>query len=380
VQQSPAEQIRVRAHEESDTTVNVDTARMARALSDWFVKHQRALPWRVDRTPYRVWLSEVMLQQTRVTVVTEYYQRFVARFPDVAALARASEDEVLSLWSGLGYYSRGRSLHRAAHRVVALHGGRFPSTSEGLASLPGIGPYTAAAVASLAFGERCAVVDGNVARVLARVANDPLPVDDAAGRERMRARAQSLVDAGEDGAVINEGLMELGALVCTPRAPSCELCPWRASCAARAAATATSLPTKAPKKARKALRVASLVVVDGARVWLEKRAGGGLFGGLWEPPSTTIDAARDAPLAWRALLRARGLDLPKALPRPIVVERTLTHRDLTFYVMRVAGPASPSLETGAWIDDVAGVGTSTAVRAVLAASAPKGRERPIAIG
>lgn len=359
----------------SDTTpddMDALAAQMAKELTGWFLANRRALPWRIDRTPYRVWLSEVMLQQTRVAVVEDYFIRFTTRFPDVAALAGASEDEVLSLWSGLGYYSRGRNLHRAARQIIAGHGGAFPSTAAGLATLPGVGPYTAAAVASLAFGERSAVVDGNVARVLSRVANDATPIDDAPGRDRIRARAQALVDAADDPAIGNEGIMELGALLCTPRGPACDLCPWRSSCKARAAGTAASLPVKSPKKPRRALRVASLVVVDGPRVWLEKRAGRGLFGGLWEPPSTTIADATDAPSAWRELLRARGLPVPKVLPVAVVVERTLTHRDLTFYAMRVVARASPllaaaSTEQGAWIDDVKAVGTSTAVRTLLAA-------------
>ncbi len=351
----------------SDTTLAQMDALAARQLARWFLQNRRDLPWRVNRTPYRVWLSEVMLQQTRVAVVVDYFTRFTARFPDVSALAAASEDEVLSLWSGLGYYSRGRNLHRAARQVIQAHGGVFPSTALGLASLPGIGPYTAAAVASLACGERVAVVDGNVARVLARRANDAAVVDDAQGIARIRARAQALVDAADDPAVLNEGLMELGALVCTPRSPSCDVCPWRSSCAARAAGTAASLPVRSAKRPRTVLRVASIVVVDGPRVWLERRAGRGLFAGLWEPPSTTITDEGDVPLAWCDLLRARGLAVPAVLPKAVMVERTLTHRALTFYVMRVPACAvqAPSAAQGAWIDDVTTIGISSAVRAVL---------------
>lgn len=349
-------------------------ASLSRDLVEWFFAHRRALPWRVARTPYRVWLSEVMLQQTRVAVVVDYFERFVARFPSVASLASASEDDVLSLWSGLGYYSRGRNLHRAAQAVMHEHAGVFPSTSTGLAALPGVGPYTAAAVASLAFGERIAVVDGNVARVMARLHDDALPVDDAAGRARVFARAQALVDASSgDAGEVNEGLMELGATVCTPRSPTCRECPWRLSCKARAAGTVDVRPVKAPKKARKAMRVASVVVVDaqnGQRVWLEKRAERGLFGGLWAPPSRTVASADDVREGWRALLAERGIDVPREMPAPVVVARTLTHRDLTFYVARVRASSSAVHANGAWFDDVTSVGTSTAVRAVLAAVAP----------
>jgi A/G-specific adenine glycosylase len=309
-----------------------------------------------------VWLSEVMLQQTRVAVVEGYFRRFVARFPDVEALAAASEDDVLSLWSGLGYYSRGRNLHRAAQAVVA--GGGFPSTSAGLATLPGVGPYTAAAIASLAFGERVAVVDGNVARVLARLANDATPIDSAAGRAAMSLRAGALTAASIacDPAKVSEGLMELGALVCTPRSPSCDRCPWATSCAALAAGAVESLPVKLPKRARKLLRVACVVIVDDrCRVWLEKRASRGLFGGLYEPPSRQIVEDGVASRLWRAILEERGLPLPKRWPTAVVVERTLTHRDLRFDVLRVdVGPCP-----GQFIDDVTTIGLSTAARAVL---------------
>ena len=307
-----------------------------------------------------------------MAVVVDYFERFTARFPSVAALSEASEDDVLSLWSGLGYYSRGRNLHRAAQAVMQEHGGVFPSTSAGLAALPGVGPYTAAAVASLAFGERTAVVDGNVARVIARVCDDGWPVDDAAGRARVLSRAQALVDAtaGEPGEV-NEGLMELGATVCTPRSPRCGECPWRSSCKSLAKGTVDARPIKAAKKARKAMRFASVVIVDaknGNRVWLEKRAERGLFGGLWAPPSRTVTSADEVRDGWRALLADRGIEVPREMPKPVVVERTLTHRDLTFYVARVKASSAVNAN-GAWFDDVTSVGTSTAVRAVLAAVA-----------
>jgi A/G-specific adenine glycosylase len=344
--------------------------RLAAELVEWFDVHKRDLPWRTDRTPYRVWLSEVMLQQTRVSVVEEYFKRFVARFPDPASLARAHEDEVLSLWSGLGYYSRGRNLHAAARAVVEEHGGVFPSTSAALATLPGVGPYTAAAVASLAFGEATAVVDGNVGRVIARLANDAEPVDTPAGRERVRGRAQLLVDATDRPAAVNEALMELGALVCTPRSASCDACPWRRSCAARSAGTVDALPKKSPKRPRKALRVASVVFVDEkARVWLEKRPGRGLFGGLYEPPSREV--AGDVDAAWRELVKERGARAPNKLPPPVLVERTLTHRDLSFAVARLDVTSADVRDApdvaGAWIDDPRTVGVSTAVRAVLEA-------------
>lgn len=345
---------------------------LAGKLLDWFAAHRRELPWRLERTPYRVWLSEVMLQQTQVAVVEDYYCRFLARFPDVASLAAASEDEVLALWSGLGYYSRGRNLLRAARAVVASHDGVFPARARALSELPGVGPYTAAAVASLAFGEAVAAVDGNVSRVLARLADDHRPVDGASGKAAIHAHAQALVDASGRPGPLNESLMELGALVCVPRAPRCDLCPWSEVCGARRAGTALKLPVKLPKRARRMIRVATAVVVDqdtGA-VWLERRPGRGLFGGLHEPPSREV--ADDVEDAWRVLLQERRLPVPRAFPPPVFVERTLTHRDLIFAVLRVqvSSRMHPSVW---WVDDVANVGTSTAVRAVLdAAGAVRG--------
>ncbi len=309
-----------------------------------------------------------MLQQTRVAVVSDYFLRFVARFPDVKDLAAASEDEVLSLWSGLGYYARGRNMHKAAQAVARDHGGVFPSTSAELLGLPGIGSYTAAAVASLAFGERVAVLDGNVARVLARLCDDDTPIDTPVGKQRFTQTAQQLVDAHPSSAAINEGLMELGALVCTPKSPSCGACPWATSCAGRA--RAHLLPVKAKKQPRKHVRVACVVLRDeGGRVWLERRQSGGLFGGLWEPPGVVIEATSDVEGGWRQALSDRGMAVPSSFPAPIVVERSLTHRELRFEITVVTSSSSPST-AGQWFGhgEIKAVGTSTAVRSLLGAA------------
>jgi len=381
------------------STLPDDAALLAAQLSRWFAGAARDLPWRHDRTPYRVWLSEVMLQQTRVAVVVDYFARFTARFPDVGALAAASEDDVLGLWSGLGYYSRGRNLHKAARVVVDEHGGRFPSTRDGLRALPGVGDYTSAAIASLAFGESAAVVDGNVHRVLMRLCADDTAIDTPAGQRATTARATALVTATSSPATVNEGLMELGALVCAPRAPSCGACPWRRSCRAHDAGAPEDYPVKARRPARRALRVAAVVLVDEAgHLWLERRASRGLFGGLWEPPGTVVpddagDAAATAATteatteAWRGLLVARGLTAPSTWPPAVVVQRTLTHRDLRFDVVVVPLPADAAralrpLDSGEldgrWLarGALGAVGTSTAVRAVLeAALGPPGSPR-----
>jgi A/G-specific adenine glycosylase len=349
-------------------------ATLSRQLGVWFEAHARDLPWRTERTPYRVWLSEVMLQQTRVATVIDYFERFTARFSDVEQLAAASEDDVLALWSGLGYYSRGRNLHRAARLVTDELGGEFPGSAEGLRALPGVGPYTAAAIASLAFGERDAVLDGNVARVLSRLCDDATPVDSPEGKRDNGARAQSLVDAASDPGALNEALMELGALVCTPRSPGCERCPWRRSCRARAADTVSELPRKSPRRARKAMRVACVVVHDGDWVWLEKRERSGLFGGLYEPPGSELGPRASAAKAARGLLEERGLEVPVRLPRARRVERTLTHRDLRFDVVSVAA-TRPRRGGAAWFrgSGLSEIGLSSAVRAVLEAGWPEAR-------
>lgn len=345
-----------------------EPAQLARALLMWFRGSARALPWRKVRTPYRVWLSEVMLQQTRVATVVPYFERFLERFPDVSALAAASEDEVLALWSGLGYYSRGRNLHRAARVVAEELGGAFPSTYEELLKLPGVGAYTAAAIASLAFGRAEAVVDGNVLRVLSRLSDDPTFVDLPEARDTARLRAQALVDASGAPGPLNEALMELGALVCTPRSPACEGCPWASSCQAHAKGTVSVRPRKRPKPARRSLHVAVALVHDGDWLWLEKRASKGLFGGLYEPPGVELSSPRSSvPKAVRALLEERQLEAPARLPKPVRVERTLTHRNLVLEVIPIA-VRRPSRAKRPWMhrDELSTVGVSSAVRAVLA--------------
>jgi len=341
------------------------------ALAQWFLAVRRDLPWRRDRTPYRVWLSEVMLQQTQVSRVVDYFERFIARFPDVRDLAAASEDEVLSLWSGLGYYSRGRNLHRAARVVVEEHGGVFPSSSAGLAMLPGVGAYTAAAIATFSAGERVAVVDGNVVRVLSRLVDESGPVDQPAGRRRIEAVADALLAAAPDPALHNEAMMELGALGCTPKAPACGACPLSSWCGARAAGTALRRPVKARTATRKALRVACVVIEVDGRLHLERRDRGGLFRGLWEPASVELRDGADAVAAWATLCVERGVAPPMTMT-PIVVERTLTHRDLRFEIAHVVAATSPrapeGIEAGLFDDaQLQTVGTASAIRAVLAA-------------
>ena len=285
----------------------------AAALLHWYDRHRRRMPWRAlpgqAPDPYRVWLSEIMLQQTTVAAVIPYFERFLARFPTVQALAAAPEAEVMEAWAGLGYYARARNLHACARRVTEMGG--FPSDVQGLRALPGVGPYTAAAVASIAFAVPAIPVDGNVERVAARIAaiRDPLP----GARPAIAAAAARLgeqPDARARPADFTQALFDLGATICTPRAPACALCPWRESCAAQAAGIAAELPRKAPKAVRPLRHGAHFWLVDATgHVLLRRRPPQGLLGGMLELPGTPWrpepwplqDALAHAPqpAAWR---------------------------------------------------------------------------------
>ena len=259
-------------------------AEVASALIGWYRKVRRDLPWRRTRDPYAIWLSEIMLQQTRVETVVPYFERFLSRYPTVEHLAEAPLEGVLAEWSGLGYYRRARMLHAAARAVVADHAAMFPRTAAVLRSLPGIGRYTAGAIASIAWGERAALVDGNVARVIARlhaITEDPTR---GPGHAKVWAIAESLVPADSPGD-FNQALMELGATVCTPRTPSCPSCPLQNVCVARAHGLEQELPRIAAKAPPERRALAAMVARTSAGVLLARRAAGGLFAGLWEPPA-----------------------------------------------------------------------------------------------
>jgi A/G-specific adenine glycosylase len=221
-------------------------------LLTWFRRFQRDLPWRRTKDPYRIWISEIMLQQTRVAAVIPYYERFLARFPDVHTLAGAPQEEVLRLWSGLGYYSRARNLQKAAQQIVAQHGGEFPRNEEAVLALPGIGPYTGAAILSIAFGAKHAVLDGNVARVLARLGAIRGDLGETRRWQSLQSTAQELLDPKAPGDW-NQAMMELGAMVCTPRAPQCLLCPVANFCRARQSGDPESFPEK--RKKREAVQI-----------------------------------------------------------------------------------------------------------------------------
>lgn len=266
----------------------MDTHRLSQAvqpLLGWFQAHARALPWRADREPYHVWLSEIMLQQTRVEAVRGYYARFLAAAPDVFALAALPEAQLLKLWEGLGYYNRARKAQACAQEIAA-RGGVWPDTVEGLLALPGIGPYTAGAIASICFEQPAAAVDGNVLRVCARVLDDATPIDSAAHKAALTAALSACYPAGHCGD-FTQALMELGATVCGPnRAPQCEVCPIAALCLARAHGTAAALPVKAPKRAKRAEDYTVFCLRCGDRLAVERRPEHGLLAGLWELPNT----------------------------------------------------------------------------------------------
>ncbi len=260
----------------------------ATALLDWYKQERRALPWRVlgneSPDPYHVWLSEIMLQQTTVATVTPRYARFLDRWPDIHALASASLDDVLHEWQGLGYYARARNLHRCACVVVSEHGGQFPGTEDGLRTLPGIGDYTAAAIAAIAFGQDTAPVDGNIIRVICRfyAIEDIMP----GGKMQVKSRVSGMSPTGRSGDFA-QAMMDLGAIVCTPRNPLCDVCPWSDHCCALKSGNPTDYPRKAAKKQRPTRYGTVFWLEDNAgRVYLRRRADSGLLGGMMEFPSS----------------------------------------------------------------------------------------------
>ena len=330
----------------------------------WQRSHGRSgLPWQETRDPYRVWLSEIMLQQTQVSVVLDYYARFLERFPDVASLAAASDDEVMSLWSGLGYYSRARNLHRCAQLVVSDHGGAFPATAESLATLPGIGRSTAAAISSFCFGERVAILDGNVKRVLTRTIGFGKDLASAANERELWSRAESLLPAAgceEQMPAYTQGLMDLGATVCLQRNPQCLLCPVSEHCIARRQGRAQDYPVKT-RKLKRSSQSLWLLHARSAQggVWLEKRPATGIWAGLYCLP---VFESRE--------------QLADALPQPLLgtlhddpaFVHVLTHKDLYLHpvVAQVQGSAFGQ-RPGAWFDAAqwAALGLPAPIRKLL---------------
>lgn len=316
-------------------------------LLEWFAGHRRDLPWRQGYAPYHVWLSEIMLQQTQMDRAVEYFLRFTARYPDIAALAAAREDELLKLWEGLGYYSRARNLLRAAQVLVRDHGGRLPQDPAALRRLPGVGPYTAAAVASIAFGQPVAVVDANVERVLARLLDIAAPVKEPATARNIQQQAQAMVDTLAPGEArnFNQGLMELGALVCRPRQPRCSACPWLAACLAQARDTILERPLPRTLPATIDLTMACGVLIHDGLVYIQRRPPQGVWAGLWEFPGGCLESG-ETPGQCVAREYREETELAVTVRQPLaVVRHSYTRYRVTLhaFVCTLDGPAQPVL-------------------------------------
>ncbi|MEF2070472.1 A/G-specific adenine glycosylase [Consotaella aegiceratis] len=349
------------------------------SLLAWYDRHARQLPWRSgprERAaghrpdPYRVWLSEIMLQQTTVAAVKPYFEAFVGRWPRVQDLAAADTAEVMSAWAGLGYYARARNLVACARRVAQDHGGRFPGTAAELRALPGIGEYTSAAIAAIAFDESVAVVDGNVERVISRLyaIETPLP----AAKPEIRRRAADLTLAERPGDFA-QAMMDLGATICTPKRPACILCPVAEGCLARDRGTQALFPVKRPKAAKPSRRGAAFVAIrraDGA-IWLRRRPDSGMLGGMAEPPTTAWSARQDGaedatsapfPATWRAIGSA---------------SHGFTHFDLDLTVWRAEITFDPAVE-GWWAppETLAGEALPTLMKKVVTVAVPDAFVRP----
>ncbi len=326
---------------------------VAAAVLDWFDQLQVPLPWRGSREPYRIWLSEIMLQQTRIAAVESYYERFLSRFPTIETLAAAPLDDVLKAWEGLGYYSRARNLHRFANCIVNEHHGQFPATAEALQQLPGIGRYTAAALASIAFNQRVAVLDGNVMRVLARLTDFAEDITQPRAQQQLWDVAESLLPAERPGDY-NQALMDLGRLVCVPRRPHCESCPLQTHCLAFAHHTTNQRPVKKPKAPRQNVCAVAAVIRDQQdRLLLVQRPAQGLWGGLWALPGGLCETEESLAEALHRTLRATlQLEITVA-EQMAVATQDLTHLRMTlraFACQITAGlPEAVGVAAFAWV-------------------------------
>jgi len=339
---------------------------MAARLLAWYDRHRRVLPWRARSgetpDPYRVWLSEIMLQQTTVATVGPYFLTFLARWPDVKALAAAPLDDVLTAWAGLGYYARARNLHKCSQVVAQEHGGRFPDTEEALLELPGIGGYTAAAIAAIAFDRRAVVMDGNIERVMSRIHRVATPLP--AAKPALKALTDQLTPDNRAGDFA-QAMMDLGATICTPAKPRCALCPWREDCAAFKAGDAEDYPHKTPKAARPVLHaVAYWMTTPEGAVLLRRRPEQGLLGGMMEIPTNTWRAE-----PWEAG-EAEGAAPVKARwsPLPGQVRHIFTHIDLRLTLLGTRVAKTPAGMVAAPLDKLGDYALPSVMRKIVDAA------------
>ncbi|ENR93119.1 A/G-specific adenine glycosylase [Brucella abortus] len=347
-------------------------------LLRWYDRHHRVLPWRVTPVdaakgdvadPYRVWLSEIMLQQTTVEAVKSYFLRFIERWPTVRAMAKASEDDILRAWAGLGYYSRARNLKKCADMVVAEHGGEFPKSAAGLKELPGIGDYTSAAIAAIAFGEQVAVVDGNVERVISRLyaIDTPLPVAKAQIRALMGQMTPP--DRPSDFA---QAMMDLGATICTPRRPACALCPLNKGCIALCERDPEDFPVKAPKAEKPVRTGAAFIAIAGdGSVYLRKRKGEGLLAGMTEVPGSGWTARIDGDATVNAA------PFSAAWTPSGTITHVFTHFELRLSVYRASNVRKQAANEGWWStpEELCGEALPTVMKKAIAAAIPDAFKR-----
>jgi len=318
-------------------------------LFSWYENKFRDLPWRRTSDPYAVWVAEVMLQQTQVKKVAPFFERFLSALPTVHELASADLDAVLKLWEGLGYYARARNLHRAAKIIVKAYDGQFPDTTKDIRALPGVGDYTAAAIASIAFGVDLAAVDGNVNRVVCRLFSLPLSPKTSEGKKAVKEKAEMLLAHGRAGS-FNQAIMELGALVCTPRSPKCGKCPVGDFCTARAQNSQKDFPVRLPQKKRPHRHIAVGVVRENGRVLIDRRKKEGMLGGLWEFPGGKVEEG-ESPKETIAREVKEELDITVSVLDHIgTIEHQYTHFTITlhaYYCDLVSGTPK-AIECDAW--------------------------------
>lgn len=316
----------------------MNLSQLPEALLPWYEQHKRDLPWRADHDPYHIWLSEIMLQQTRVEAVRGYYARFLTALPTISHLANCDDETLHKLWEGLGYYSRVRNLKKCAQMIMTQYGGQFPSTPEEIQSLPGIGPYTAGAICSICFDLKTPAVDGNVLRVISRLTADDTPINSPAYQKQVRRRLADIYpqQAGD----FTQALMELGATVCGPnRKPDCENCPCQTFCLGFRNGNPQHYPVKAPKKARREEEMTVFVLSCNGSYALQKRSKTGLLAGLWQFPNVPNTLSLSQALAH---LQSMGI-APKEVKRQLLRSHIFTHVkwDMTAYYIEISEPVSP---------------------------------------